>query len=237
MNKAHSGTSVRVASTLWSREHKKITTIVMKRNVKRFLIMTALATFVALITVMNISFPLNANISTLTDKELQAQYEGTLFNRDTTVCRQDSLKVILYDEVRKYIDTKTDKAHDELHRYLVDNGLKYDIDICFMMSQTELETNFGTLGAGRTTSRKSLFGVTRSYATYEEAVNDYCDLLTRRYLGGRKTEQDLMNHYVNLSGNRYAQDRGYETKLKRAYGSIRKQTAIYDLQNQLKQVG
>ena len=119
--------------------------------------MTALATFVALITVMNISFPLNANISTLTDKELQAQYEGTLFNRDTTVCRQDSLKVILYDEVRKYIDTKTDKAHDELHRYLVDNGLKYDIDICFMMSQTELETNFGTLGAGRTTSRKSLF--------------------------------------------------------------------------------
>ena len=58
-----------------------------------------------------------------------------------------------------------------------------------MMSQTELETNFGTIGAGRPTSKKSLFGVNiysrtpfKGYKNYNVAIEEYCKLLRRSYL-------------------------------------------------------
>ena len=121
-----------------------------------------------------------------------------------------------------------------LPMYLVEYSLKYDIDLCFMMAQTSIETGFGTAGAGKPTSRHSLFGVCKRYSNYDKAVEDYCKLLRKSYLGKRKTEYDLMKNYVTLGGDRYAANRGYEQKLSKEYKCIRNRTQIYELWKELK---
>ena len=103
-----------------------------------------------------------------------------------------------------------------------------------MMAQTAIETGFGTAGAGRPSSRHSLFGVCKRYSNYDKAVEDYCKLLRKSYLGKRKTEYDLMKNYVTLGGDRYAASRGYEQKLSKEYKRIRNKTQIYELWKELK---
>ena len=44
---------------------------------------------------------------------------------------------------------------DIISTYIVKKGLENDIDICFMLAQTQLETSFGKAGIGRTSSRHS----------------------------------------------------------------------------------
>jgi flagellum-specific peptidoglycan hydrolase FlgJ len=103
-----------------------------------------------------------------------------------------------------------------------------------MMAQTKLETGFGTMGAGRPTSRHSLFGVNRRYSDYNSAIEDYCILLRKSYLGETKTEHDLMKNYVTLSGRRYAANRRYEIELSAEYKKIKNNTQIYELWKELK---
>ena len=102
-----------------------------------------------------------------------------------TICKEDTSK-ILYDrlltEINMYIGSQAPGSHEELGRYILDAGIEHEIDVCFMMAQTQLETNFGTLGAGRQTSRRSLFGVYgKRYTNYEHAVYDYCRILKKYY--------------------------------------------------------
>lgn len=148
------------------------------------------------------------------------------------------IKNALIKEVSTYISYQAPKANEthvnKISNHLVSNCLENDLDICFVMSQTQLETNFGTLGAGRSSSRKSLFGVAnKKYDTYENAIIDYIDILQRLYLVNGKTENNLLHNYVNKNGHRYAENVNYERHLRTTYNYIKRNTSIYELQQNL----
>ena len=143
----------------------------------------------------------------------------------------DSIKNKLIKEAENYIFSRFPKANKKLPTYIVENGLEHDIDILFMMAQTKIETSFGTAGAGRETSRRSLFGVAnRRYTSYENAIEDYIAILKKSYLTKGRTEVHLMNKYTTTNGGRYAANPNYESELKGAYSEINKKTNIKQLQ-------
>lgn len=145
---------------------------------------------------------------------------------------KDSIKNELIDEVEAYIFGNFPKTHKVIPASIVENGLEHEIDILFMMAQTQLETQFGTLGAGRESSRRSLFGVAvRRYSDYDSAIEDYIAILKKSYLTKGRTEQHLMRNYTTTRGGRYASNPTYEVELRRTYNDIARKTKIKDLQN------
>ena len=163
-------------------------------------------------------------------------YDDNDINIETPVNKEyDSTYAAVLKVTANYINKQAPKAHNDLPKYLLDAALEYDIDLCFMMAQTQLETNFGTLGAGREKSRRSLFGVyMKKYTSYEYAIDDWCNLLNKSYLGKGRTEEHLMNSYTSHSGKRYAENPSYEISLKSTYKSIVKSTGLKQMQTELK---
>ena len=152
-----------------------------------------------------------------------------------TIQIKDSIKNELIEEVSKYIRKQSPKSHQFIPKYLVQAGLDNNIDICFMMAQTQIETCYGTLGAGRESARRSMFGIIkRHYPNYESAINHYCEVLKKYYLVKGRTEQHLMTKYVTGKGGRYAENPRYETELRTAYNHIKRTTNIHSLQNEYK---
>lgn len=148
-----------------------------------------------------------------------------------TIQIKDSLQNALINEVSKYVRKQSPNSHKFIPKYLVQAGLDNNIDICFMMAQTQIETCYGTTGAGRESSRRSIFGVIkRKYGNYNEAINHYCDVLKKYYLVKGRTEQHLLSKYVTGSGGRYAANPNYERNLRMAYNHIKRTTNIYSLQ-------
>ena len=179
---------------------------------------------------------LKGNTNDVNDnKEVAMCITNDTMNLDTVMFGQlikDSIKNELIDEVGNYIFKNYPKTHKDVPMLIVENGLEHDIDILFMMAQTQQETGYGTLGAGRESSRRSLFGVAvRKYDNYENAVVDYIRLLKKSYLTNGRTEQHLMKRYVTSRGGRYAGDPNYEATLRKTYLNISKQTKIKELQN------
>jgi len=158
-------------------------------------------------------------------------------NIDTVVLNKmmnikDSIKIELIDEVEKYIFDNYPKTHKDVPSLIVENGLNHNIDILFMMAQTQHETGYGTLGWGRESSKRSLFGVAvRKYTNYENAVVDYIRILKKSYLTNGRTEQHLMKRYVTSKGGRYATNPNYEIILRKTYNDISNKTRIKELQN------
>ena len=171
------------------------------------------------------------------DKSVAMCITNDTMNLDTVVFGQmlsfkDSIKNELIDEVGNYIFNNYPKTHKDVPTLIVENGLENDIDILFMMAQTQQETGYGTLGAGREKSRRSLFGVAvHKYTNYENAVVDYIRILKKSYLTKGRTEQHLMKRYVTTNGGRYASDPNYEATLRKTYNNISRQTKIKELQN------
>jgi len=171
------------------------------------------------------------------DKSVAMCITNDTMNFDTVVFGQmlsfkDSIKNELIGEVENYIFNNYPKTHKDVPTLIVENGLENDIDILFMMAQTQQETGYGTLGAGREKSRRSLFGVAvRKYTNYENAVVDYIRILKKSYLTKGRTEQHLMKRYVTTNGGRYASDSNYEATLRKTYNNISRQTKIKELQN------
>ena len=143
----------------------------------------------------------------------------------------DSLKNELILAVDEYISKKSPKANNSISASIVEHGLNNNIDICFIMSQTQLETNFGAAGVGKESSRRSLFGVIKKkYPSYDAAIEDYTRLLKKSYLVKGRDEHFLMKNYITGSGYRYAAAIDYEQKLSKIYKSITKSTEIDELQ-------
>jgi len=155
--------------------------------------------------------------------------------KPSSVRTMDSIKDKLIKEVEDYIFGNFPKTHKTIPRSIVENGLEKDVDIMFMMAQTQIETHFGTVGAGRETSRRSLFGVAkRRYSNYDEAIMDYIAILKKSYLTRGRTEHHLMRNYTTYSGNRYASNPNYEVELRGTYSDINKRTKIKLLQDRYK---
>jgi len=191
-------------------------------KVKRFLIIVMMMT--CLFSYANMYRP-NLGIADFTTVSTSSTFSRIL---DETPEQQ------LIREVDRYIDRVSPNSDRLLAEHIVKYSLEYNLDICFVLAQTQIETKFGTLGVGRSSSRYSLFGVCRKYSSYEDAVKDYCKLIRNSYLGDSRTINDLMRNYVTLRGGRYASDRGYERKLKNQYNHIKGNTSIYDIQRSLK---
>lgn len=150
-----------------------------------------------------------------------------------TIQIKDSIQNKLVEEVSQYIKRQAPRSHQFIPKYLVKAGLENNIDICFMMAQTQIETCYGTTGAGRESSRRSMFGIIkRHYPNYENAIDHYCDILKKYYLVKGRTEQHLMAKYVTGTGGRYAGNPKYEMELRTAYNQIKRTTNIYDLQSE-----
>ena len=202
-----------------------------------------------LLCALLISLPLlsmNNNI-TKTDKSYSDNNEemcknDSLYELDSIVLyrmtqdfKKDSIKNELINETDRYISSITSKAHNSLPKFLVENALTYNIDIMFMLAQTQIETTFGTAGAGRESSRRSLFGVAiRKYTDYEKAIIDYCELLKKSYLTKGRTEHHLMKKYTTTGGSRYAGNPNYEYELSNTYKQISRNTKLKKLQNEYK---
>lgn len=60
--------------------------------------------------------------------------------------------------------------------------------------------------------------------SFEDGVCLYYDLMTRRYLAGGKTADELLVNFVNLNGNRYASASDYEEGLSSLVDTIKKVT-------------
>ena len=143
----------------------------------------------------------------------------------------------LQAEVSNYISGYYRGCPGIIPKSIVNVGLEYDIDICFMMAQAEIETCFGKTGIGRPTSRHSLFGIEfERYNNYPQAVKRYAELLKKSYLVNGKNEQSLLKRYVNKNGNRYAVNPRYEATMKSVYNKIVRTTRIKELQQKYKKL-
>ena len=191
-----------------------------------------LAMFSIILTVfIGFGITLFANNSVMNNKftEIKTDYIETV--QVDTISYQDSLKNELILAVDKYISKKSPKANNSISASIVEHGLKNNIDICFIMSQTQLETNFGAVGVGKESSCRSLFGVIKKkYPSYDAAIEDYTRLLKKSYLVKGRDEHFLMKNYITGSGYRYAAAMDYEQKLSKIYKSITKSTEIDELQ-------
>lgn len=127
------------------------------------------------------------------------------------------------------VSKRSSAEKKEIAQSIIEVALDKDIDICFMLAQGTIETHLGSAGIGRT--RKSMFGVYRTYSSYRECVQRYGALLSSSYLVHGKTHEDLMRNYVNARGMRYAGNPNYEAELRAKYDELlRKHREIRDLQ-------
>lgn len=189
--------------------------------------------FASVIVILMMSFLLigtNVNSRPINTSECTTYMKQQVIHKD-----KQQIKEELILEVSKYVNSVTSKSNQFIPKYIVQAGLNNDIDICFMLAQTKIETCFGTTGIGR--SKRSLFGVvSRSYSNYELAINDWCALLKKSYLVKGRTEQTLMAKYTTAGGARYAANRNYEKELRSAYNDIKQSTNIYSLQQEYKRM-
>ena len=159
-------------------------------------------------------------------RELQTSYQG--------------VKSDLVDLTQHYIDSVAPNSGLRA-LILVENCEKYGIPVTFTLAQGEIESHFGTKGlAYRTNSiwnvgaydGHSLMDISHKYASPNDSVIPYLDLLTNNYLPG-KTVEDLFDSFTDINGNRYASDKYYETKLKEKVKYITDKYRIDELQERL----
>ena len=127
---------------------------------------------------------------------------------------------------------------------VVDNCIKYDIDVCFVLAQGQKESHFGTQGLARKTNSvwnvfafdgQTLEQIHKKgkYETPDDSVEPYMELLKKKYLRD-KTEYDLLDKFVNSEGNRYASDKNYEHALSEIYTRVKQETKIDYYSQQMK---
>ena len=107
--------------------------------------------------------------------------------------------------------------------FLLNKCQEYNVDLVFVLAQATLESNFGTTGMAKKTNSvfnigaydgKSIHAISSKYK-YENpnlSIDPYLTLLNDSYLDG-KSEEELLNNFVNKHGNRYASYKNYEKEL------------------------
>lgn len=152
-------------------------------------------------------------------------------------------KCALVNEVQTYINTISPSSN--LRGYaLVEECEKYGVDICFALSQAEIESHFGTKGVASKLNSVFNVGIYDGKTAEEidnkykfdypnESIEPYLKLLNERYLVN-KTEQDLMNEFVDINGNRYASNPNYENMISDKYKYITENTKIVEYHDMMK---
>ena len=107
--------------------------------------------------------------------------------------------------------------------FLLNKCQEYNVDLVFVLAQATLESHFGTTGIAKKTNSvfnvgaydgKSSHTISSKYK-YENpnlSIEPYLTLLNDSYLEG-KSEEELLNNFVNKHGKRYASYKNYEKEL------------------------
>lgn len=144
-------------------------------------------------------------------------------------------KSALVNEVQTYITSIAPNSN--LRGYaIVEECEKYNVDICFVLAQGEIESHFGTKGMASKLNCVFNVGIYDNKTAEEieskyrfdcpnESISPYLNLLNERYLVNR-TEQDLMRKFVDINNKRYASDTDYEVKISSKYKLIKETTKI-----------
>ena len=145
-------------------------------------------------------------------------------------------KCALVNEVQNYITQVAPSSN--LRGYaIVEECEKYDVDICFVLAQGEVESQFGTKGIASKLNcvfnvgiydNKTVDQIEKQYRfdCPNESIEPYLKLLTNKYLVN-KLEQDLMRKFVDINNKRYASDTEYEIKISSKYKYICDNTKIH----------
>lgn len=142
-----------------------------------------------------------------------------------------SARDVLADEVENYIDSVAPTSIVNALT-LIDQTSNYNVDLFFVLAQGQLESHFATKGTASKTN--SIFNVGAfdghsadeqkkngyGYSHPDYSIEPYLKLLVSDYLVNGKTEEDLMNSFVNKNKKRYASYDGYEVAIKGLYDKI-----------------
>ncbi len=152
-------------------------------------------------------------------------------------------KCALVNEVQNYITQVAPSSN--LRGYaIVEECEKYDVDICFVLAQGEVESQFGTKGIASKLNcvfnvgiydNKTVDQIEKQYRfdCPNESIEPYLKLLTNKYLVN-KLEQDLMRKFVDINNKRYASDTEYEIKISSKYKYICDNTKIHEYHDMMK---
>ena len=152
-------------------------------------------------------------------------------------------KCALVNEVQNYITQVAPSSN--LRGYaIVEECEKYDVDVCFVLAQGEVESHFGTKGIASKLNcvfnvgiyDNKTAGQVESQYQFDypnESIEPYLKLLTTRYLVN-KLETNLMQKFVDINGKRYATDPEYEVKLSSKYKYICENTKIHEYHDMMK---
>ena len=172
-------------------------------------------------------------------------YETVLINhtRDVYVERLesqfDAAREELAIEVDKYISTVAPNA-DISALNIIDLCSEYNVDIRLVLAQGHVESHFATKGTAARTNSIFNVGAYDGYSAEKQikngygyrhpdfSVEPYLKLLTTRYLIDGRTEDDLLDNFVDANGNRYASCTTYEEMLK---SKMEKMDSIADITN------
>ena len=150
---------------------------------------------------------------------------------DDRYIQQDTLYIKLISHVERYIKSKAPNS-EVSGRAIVDNCLKYDMDLSFALAQAQLESNFGTAGIAKKTN--SVWNVNSydnrtaeyinnhnlGYSHPNESIEPYMLLIKNKYLTESKTINHLLYNFISNSGHRYASNEQYEYHLRSIYNKI-----------------
>lgn len=168
------------------------------------------------------------------DNKAQVVMVDTI-NTNETHCRDayvhrleskyDAAREALAIEVDKYINTVAPNADiDALN--LIDLCGEYNVDLRLALVQGHVESHFGTKGTAARTNSIFNVGAYDGYSAAKQikngygykhpdySVEPYLKLLTTKYLVDGKTEEDLLENFVDIHGHRYASCTTYESMLK-----------------------
>ena len=142
--------------------------------------------------------------------------------QERTELKYWSSKDSLVSAIDNYIiTTAPESTVDGL--FLLNKCQEYNVDLVFVLAQATLESHFGTTGMAKKTNSvfnigaydgKSLHAISSKYK-YENpnlSIDPYLTLLNDSYLDG-KSEEELLNNFVNKHGKRYASYKNYEKEL------------------------
>lgn len=152
-------------------------------------------------------------------------------------------KVALINEVQKYITQVAPSSN--LRGYaIVEECEKYNVNVCFVLAQGEIESHFGTKGVASRLNSVFNVGIYDGKTSEQidskykfeypnESIEPYLKLLTTRYLVN-KTEEELLIKFIDINNKRYASNPNYEVMLSDKYKFITENTKIVEYYAQMK---
>lgn len=118
---------------------------------------------------------------------------------------------------------------------------EYGVDVRLPLAQGHIESHFGTKGTATKTNSVWNVGAFDGYSADKQirkgygfkhpdySIEPYLKLLTTRYLIEGKTEEELLDNFVDINGNRYASCEEYESKLRCKWNKMTSISEKYDL--------